>query len=201
MKSMRRPFVFSPSLALALVVWLAAIGVGFTMLWRHAYTPGPAAEASPAWPAEIPRDSSRPTLVMVLHPQCECSEASVNELARVIARSPVPINTLIYFDVIGDETSASDGRLWNAAAALPGVTLVADRDGVKTRRFGAFVSGQTFLFDRAGHLIFSGGLTAARAHAGDNDGETAVLAALRDGISPIATTPVFGCLLNERTSS
>ncbi|HWI17655.1 MAG TPA: hypothetical protein VNT81_07910 [Vicinamibacterales bacterium] len=197
---MRRPFSLSPAIAVALAIWLVAIGVGFAQLWRHAYTPGPPAEGAPAWPADLPRDASRPTLVMVVHPECGCSEASISELARLMARARMPFNTVILFQAIGG-SDATAGRLWSSASALPGVTAIVDHDGSRSRAFGARVSGQAFLFDRGGALLFSGGLTAARAHAGDNDGVTAVLAALHTGSAPLATTPVFGCLLNDRSAS
>jgi hypothetical protein len=198
---MRRPFSVSPGIAVAGAVWLVAIAVGFAQLWLHAYTPGPAAKPLTAWPADLQRDPSRPTLVMIVHPECACSEASVGELSRVMARTDVPFDTLIFFDAIDNVDDVTAGALWKAVGALPNARRIVDHDGTQSRRFGAQVSGQTFLFDRDGALLFSGGLTAARAHAGDNDGAAAVVAALKTGTPPITTTPVFGCLLNERTSS
>jgi hypothetical protein len=198
---MNRPLSLSPVIAVALAAWLALLGVGFAQLWRHAYTPGPAATAAATWPDHLQRDPSLPTLVMVVHPECQCSQTSVGELSRLMARAEAPINTMIFFQVVDDGSDVTEGRLWNAAAAIPGVTPIVDRDGDQSRAFGALVSGQAFLFDRDGVLVFSGGLTAARAHAGDNDGVAAVLAALQTSKAPISSTPVFGCLLNERTSS
>ena len=53
---------------------------------------------------------------------------------------------------------------------LPDVTVVRDDMAGEARRFGAVTSGQTLLFDTQGNLLFSGGITAARAQAGDNAG-------------------------------
>jgi hypothetical protein len=57
------------------------------------------------------------------------------------------------------------------------------------------------LYDAAGRLRFSGGITAARGHAGDNLGRSAIVELL-EGDSPTATaTPVFGCSLLEAHGS
>ena len=60
-----------------------------------------------------------------------------------------------------------------SAAEIPGVEVVSDEDDAQSAAFGAAVSGQTLLYDREGRLIFSGGITAARGHAGDNAGRSA----------------------------
>ena len=86
-------------------------------------------------------------------------------------------------------------------AAIPGVATILDRGGREAARFGAHVSGQTFLYDAAGRLVFSGGMTIARGHAGDNDGEDALLALITAGHAPVASTPVFGCLLRGAAQS
>jgi hypothetical protein len=41
--------------------------------------------------------------------------------------------------------------------------------------------------------MFSGGITDARGHAGDNDGRDAVEAYLTGGVPGCTQTPVFGC--------
>lgn len=81
------------------------------------------------------------------------------------------------------------------AAALPGVKVLYDLDGAESGRFHATTSGQTVLYDRSGNLLFSGGITFARGHAGDNAGRAAIERILR-GENPIQSkSPVFGCPL------
>ncbi len=53
-----------------------------------------------------------------------------------------------------------------------------DADGREARHFGAATSGQTLLYDERGTLVFSGGITGARAHAGDNVGRQSLVALL-----------------------
>jgi hypothetical protein len=86
--------------------------------------------------------------------------------------------------------------LWASAAAIPGVRVMSDEDGAEARLFGALVSGSTLLYAPDGRRLFSGGVTPARGHAGDNAGLDALASFLtRDG-SGIPHTPVFGCLLH-----
>jgi hypothetical protein len=83
--------------------------------------------------------------------------------------------------------------LADAAKKIPGVEVHVDVDGREARAFGAVVSGHALLFDPAGALLFSGGLTAARGHEGDSVGQASILAALRGGPSGAASAATFGC--------
>jgi hypothetical protein len=78
---------------------------------------------------------------------------------------------------------------------------LTDEKGTEAAKFVAETSGHTLVFDREGTLLFSGGITASRGHAGDNAGESAVLAALRGETMAQLRTPVFGCLLQKRNSA
>jgi hypothetical protein len=62
------------------------------------------------------------------------------------------------------------------------VTAVADPDGEEAQRFGAATSGHVLLFDPAGELRFSGGITASRGHVGDNDGCDRLIRLLTAGV-------------------
>jgi len=75
-----------------------------------------------------------------------------------------------------------------------------DDDGVEAARFGAATSGQVILYDRDGRLLFSGGITASRGHAGDNDGRDAIVSLLGGGRGTRHSSPVFGCSLLEPSS-
>lgn len=198
---MNKAFIYRAGIAVGICVWLGLVGTGFRTLWLYAYTPGPAADIVRQWPDELPRDTTRPTLVMLVHPGCTCSEASVGELARIMARSTGPVDVRVIFRPVADGPDLRQSRLWRQVAELPNVTVEIDPTGEIVSRLGALVSGQALLFDRDGRLLFSGGITAARGHSGDNDGEDAIIAALNRGSAPLAATPVFGCLLQERAAS
>jgi hypothetical protein len=187
----------------AYVAWGTAIGLGFAKLWRYTYTPGHAAAAASSWPvgARLERGVDRPTLVLIVSPGCPCSQATVRELARVVARTPARAAIRMIFDVTSSDGGMppQESRLWKMANDIPGVVTVVDRDGSETAAFGAYVSGQAFLYDADGRLRFRGGITAARGHGGDNDGADSLVALLTGGVAPLDHTPVFGCAL-ERES-
>ncbi|MEZ5973957.1 MAG: hypothetical protein R3E96_03675 [Planctomycetota bacterium] len=62
-------------------------------------------------------------------------------------------------------------------------------------RFGAHTSGAVVLYSEEGRLQFQGGVTAARAHEGDNLGRESLLSLYGGSGQVVAHTPVFGCPL------
>jgi hypothetical protein len=74
--------------------------------------------------------------------------------------------------------------------------VMSDERGAQAHVFGALVSGQTMLYRATGSLWFSGGITAARGHEGDNPGRTALTSMLSGERTDTIRTPVFGCYLH-----
>jgi hypothetical protein len=185
-------------LAVAGAIWLSAAAAGLWVLWRFDNTPGAQAHAPERWPAitALVRASDRPTLVMLAHPHCTCTRASLGELAEVIARARTSPRTYVLFMTptrFGNGWEQTD--LWRKAAAIPGATVVRDDDGRTASHFGAATSGQTLLYDVSGALLYSGGITGARAHPGDNAGRQSLLALLNREPTAVNTASVFGCPL------
>ena len=184
-------------LGLACIAWGSGVVAGFSTAERYAGTPGALATPGASWPAtaSVERDAARPTLLLFLHPCCPCSRATVEELSRLLARCGDRLATQVIF--VSDPQLGTDwrqGGLWEDVAALPGVTELEDPGGTQARLFGARTSGQAELYGADGALLFSGGLTAARGHAGDNAGVDAVQAFVLHGHGA-ASAPVFGCAL------
>jgi hypothetical protein len=73
--------------------------------------------------------------------------------------------------------------------------VIRDDDGHEAARFGTVTSGQTLLYDTHGHLIFSGGITGARGHAGDNAGRSTLVDLLNRKLTSTTGTNVYGCSL------
>jgi hypothetical protein len=185
-------------IALLAVAWLLVVGFGLARLWTYAESAGPSAKAPRSWPAatRVERHPSRSTLVMFVHPQCACTRATLGELA-ILMRSVhgrLAVRVLVYRPS-GAEPGWEHTDLWDAAAAIPDVVVSSDQDAIEATRFGAYVSGQALLYDTRGRLEFSGGLTFARGHSGENEGLRAVRSLLLTGTASTRTTPVFGCLL------
>jgi hypothetical protein len=194
----RKPRVW---LGVVSVCWLALTVGGLWVLIAYENRPGQSANAPLRWPVEsgLRRDTTRATLIMLAHPQCSCTRASLGELAEVLARTPKPPKTYVVFlkpEGFSEEWAQTD--LWRTATALPDVTVVVDHDGAEARRFGTATSGQTLLYDKSAALVFHGGITGARAHPGDNAGRATLIAALTPGArgeNRGAPTNVFGCSL------
>lgn len=190
------------------LAWLSAAGIGMWALHRHDTAAGAAAAAPTDWPAgsSLTRDASRYTLVIFLHPRCPCSRATVDVLTELVARAAAAnVGQRLAITVCMDRPEGADESwdhtvLWRKASAVDGARLIADRDGIEADRFGAATSGQSMLYDPAGKLLFSGGLTESRGEAGESAGMDAIL---RDiGGAPdraaSAATPVYGCELFVR---
>jgi hypothetical protein len=185
------------------LTWMAALGYGMQVLWKYETTPGTSAPVAPDWPSGsiLPRQPDQPTLLMVAHPHCPCTRASIAELAQIMAHAPQGVKAIVLFvKPAGAGPDWDNTDLRRSAAAIPGVSVRTDDNGVEAARFGAKTSGHTLVFDRDGALVFSGGITATRGHEGGNAGENSVLAALRQQAPDRSRTPVFGCALAQRIS-
>ena len=189
-----RLFRFIP--AFCAVLWLIAVGGGIRILSKYESTPGNRGPSPVLWPSESPlrRDSTRATLVMVLHPRCPCSRASIGELAELIAKCQGAMSTyVLFYQPTGFEEDWVKTDLWRRAGAIPGVSRIIDLNGREAERFGGVTSGQTSLYDEHGRLLFHGGITRSRGHAGDNPGRSAIISWVNKRAADISVMPVFGC--------
>ena len=181
-----------------IAVWGIGVLLGMTSLMRYQMTPAAHAAAPGHWPANVSFSPSplHPTLIMTLHPRCPCSRASLHELEQIMAHSAGRLEAHVLFVIPQNAPSDwRDGDLWGIAQSIPDVTVSIDKGGHDASAFGATTSGQVMVYDIAGELRFSGGITDGRGHEGDNDGMFSVLDIVRLGGSRIVTTPVYGCSL------
>lgn len=184
--------------AVVIVLWLLASAAGLGLLWRYKARPGDEGTPPERWPAaaQLVRDPDKATLVMIAHPRCTCTRASLGELAEVMRRAPAT-RAYVLFVVPDGATGWEHGELYAQARAIRGVEVVVDHGGAIAETFGVKVSGHVLLFDAAGVRRFSGGITGSRGHAGDNLGRARVIALLR-GASPDADhSHVYGCALED----
>ncbi len=189
-------------LPIALVLWVGGLGVGLEALWSYSYTPGPAAQAPSQFPQQsmVTLDATRPTLMMFLHPQCSCSQASLHELDVLLSRAPGRIAVKAVMAPDPDPASGTGADLRAQARTLRAVEVVSDDEGQMALAFGAQVSGQVLVYDPSGALVFAGGITSARGHEGDNDGLDTAVAIAQGRATAGRQTPVFGCLLGTASS-
>jgi hypothetical protein len=174
------------------------IVLGARRLLAFEMVPGPTVATAECLPPGLETGLSRslPTLVMFAHPQCPCTAASLRELALLLARTEQSIEAHVVF--LTPESATADWHsapLWKQAAFIPGVVVHEDCGGQIAARFGVSTSGHVLLYDRHGIRVFSGGITAARGHDGDNTGYDALSSLLRGDAPRVAQTPVYGCSL------
>ncbi len=188
---------------MALAVWLALVSYGVGFMWHYQGTPGLQGHPPSQWPEDsriksIPR---LPTLVLAIHPHCPCSRATIGELAILMTHVQGLVNANVLFvkpQGFSEDWEKTD--LWRSAASIPGVKVTTDESGVEARRFHSETSGEVVLYDADGQLLFSGGITAARGHSGDNAGRRAIVSLLTSNNSESKQTPVFGCPLFQKDS-
>ncbi len=181
-----------------LAVWVVGIGVGFARLMNYATRPGERGASVRRWPAGsalIP-DPDRANLVLLAHPRCPCTRATIGELENLLARSRGLVTAhVLFYRPGGEPDSWAMTDLWRRAAAIPGTRVQVDPDGRQARRFGARTSGQVLLYHCDGRLLFSGGITDTRGHAGASVGTEALWSLLTTGTAAQTETPVYGCPL------
>jgi hypothetical protein len=189
------------------IAWVVAVVFGLRALLNYESAPGRVGAVPQTWPAtsKIQRASDRPTLIMLAHPHCPCTGASMDELAHVMARVQGKVAAYVLFykprhpsRIGGSGPDWENTQLRQAAAQIPGVTVLSDIEGAEARRFGAETSGHTLLFDPSGRLLFNGGITWSRGHSGDNAGEGAIVSLVNNHRSGRSETLVFGCSLTDR---
>jgi len=205
---MKKPQI-SPQISSRLIIaalsilWLILAGAGLWIVSEYENTPGIAAAPSAQFPVEsqLKRLAGRPTLVMLAHPHCPCTRASMGELELLMAQTQGRVTTYVLFlkpPGFTDDWEKTD--LWQTASDIPGVEVVQDKDGKEAVFFNAATSGQTFLYDADGQLLFKGGITSGRGHSGDNAGRSAIVALLNESKAEQIETAVYGCPLFNKNS-
>lgn len=195
--------VLTTLLLLAALLWAGTIAATYRAVRRFETTPGVAADAPARWPAGsgLARTAGQWSLVMLVHPHCSCSRASVQELRAILDKAPALRASVLVYRPSQFPPGWEETDVVSSARSLKRTSVVMDRDGDEARRFGGFTSGQTFLYDAGGTLRFSGGITSLRGHAGLNRGRVDVVE-IASARKKSSTHPVFGCAIatpEERT--
>lgn len=185
------------------LMWIVLLASGWHVLLRHALTPSEDRCVPEHWPADstLALDAERPTLVLFAHRSCPCTRTTLQELDSILTIAPGRTHCLVVLlapaSATGDRVG---GELEKRARALPGAEVILDAPGREARRFHVSASGHVVLYSPEGRLLFSGGITHARGHAGDSAGRRAVLGWLRQEQAARRAAPVFGCSLFDDES-
>jgi hypothetical protein len=195
-----RRWIVTAAVSLAAVIWAGTVAAAYRAIRLFESTPGEAANAPAQWPAAsiVPRAGNEWSLVMLVHPHCSCSRASVEELRAVLDKAPADLRTyVLVYRPADSKPGWEQTQVVQNASTLRRVRVIVDEEGRESKRFGGFTSGQTLLYDDHGHLRFAGGMTSLRGHAGANRGRAEVLEILRTKRGS-GSHPVFGCAISTR---
>jgi len=183
-----------------LVTAAAAILAGWFQLLRFSRTPGQQAAAPVMLAANValPVGARQSPLLVFIHPQCSCTQATLQQLDRLLADLPETNRHFPTQLVLAVYSSAATG---SRLPFVPAVWLhhpyriLADTNGQLARRFGAATSGEILLYSPARQLLFQGGITPERAQTGDGPGLESLRKALVSGQPTLRyqQSAVFGC--------
>ncbi len=192
-------------LTIGVLIWIFITFMGFAQLLIYSNTPAKKDTdivISP-WPAtsKIKRIEHTPTLLLFLHPECPCSQATVEELQRIMLRlEGIQASVItIFYKPKSKPTSWVQNSLWKKVEANSRIRTFIDEDAEETTIFDAEVSGETLLFNESGNLVFRGGITPSRGHQGDNPGEDFIIRWFRGARDLAFTqTSIFGCRIRDQ---
>src|SRR5713226_2378081 len=133
-----RSVIITASIAVAAAIWVGTVAASYRVIQRFETTPGRAAVGPKSWPAEskLLRNHEAPTLVMLVHPQCSCTQASLQELQAVIEKSPRAMRTyVVVYRPHQMKAGWEKTDIYDAATRLRGTHVVVDEDGREAKRF------------------------------------------------------------------
>jgi hypothetical protein len=185
--------------AIVVSVWILSVAGGMFALEVYKHSPGPQVAAPILWPANsaLERIPGTATLVMMSHPRCPCTRASLAELEILLSQYRDRLTVYIIFvQPKGVRYEWTQTDLWRTASRIQGAHVLVDPDATESDHFKGLTSGHVVLYGPEGNLEFSGGITGARGHIGDSLGLNRILAILRGEHTDRADSPVFGCPLH-----
>src|SRR5687767_5275302 len=109
--------------------WIAGVAGSFYALLSYKQRPGVAATEVPGaavWPAAsaLTLDARRPTLVVLAHPMCPCTRATIDELARLMAHLGGRVNATVLLTLPdGAPPEWRESALVAQAGRIPGVDV------------------------------------------------------------------------------
>lgn len=196
--SIRRQTAFVSLLLVVYTIWLGLLLIGHTVLFEYELTAGPLSNSKRIFPnhSSVQLSHSRENLILFLHPACPCSIATIDEFRELMREGAKDsVGTVVFFMPPDKESEWSLLPIVKSAKRIPNVSILYDADGSQSELFGATTSGHVLIYDSRGILQFSGGITGARGHTGDNQYFTIAKKTIINKSPKFVTTPVFGCSL------
>lgn len=183
-----------------LALWAGCIAISLGALKAYSLAPGANAEAPRHWPASssIALAPDVPTLLVLAHPKCSCTRATLYELAEMLTSLEGRIQVeILFLRPDGVESAWERTNLLESAMRLPSTRVHIDAGGAETARFGGKTSGDVLLYGPTGELHFEGGITPSRAHTGDNVGRRRIEEIVAGRTPDRREASVYGCALED----
>lgn len=180
-----------------LCAWLGLVFLGLSRLNDFSQTPGKSSEVPFKFPSHstLASRSKKPLLLVFIHPKCVCSRATVSELEKLIPHLSNIEVKVIFNQFSGRDIAWTKNDLWVRAEKIKGIEMILDERSRETQMFKVETSGHTFLFDEKGELVFSGGITPARGHEGESNGQMMIKKWIKTRANMSTFEKVFGCEL------
>jgi hypothetical protein len=119
-------------------------------------------------------------------------------LAKILTRAPnsADVTVLFYTPTAAATNDWANSPMLEECRQM-NCRIRPDPDGRLAASLGSLNSGTVVLYDGHGRLRYTGGITAARGHEGDNPGERAIVEILMGTRESCSSMPVFGCPIRE----
>jgi hypothetical protein len=192
------PLRTTRGLIFASVTWLVLAVGGGVWLMAYEFTPGERSAHRPTSRNELPfaLENHRPTLIVVLHPQCPCSQATVSVLAELVEHCGQRLAVIVMLNRPKNADARwTENPLVDRLKQLEAVRLIPDDGGRVSQALGATTSGHAVLFATDGAVMFAGGLTPGRGAVGETSGQRAILGVVKGTAITPSESPTFGCPL------
>lgn len=172
---------------------------GFVTLTDYSSRPAPHTDVLAELPADVhfetsQADKNSPTILLFYHPKCPCTLASARCLARLASRFNGSPNFYAYAYCPAEEPDT-----WIASSTtdelrtINNVTIFPDRNAEKCKQFGVRISGHILVYNSAGKLVFSGGITPYRGHEGGSMAAMDFIQHANGKVLEPSCWPTFGC--------
>jgi hypothetical protein len=173
--------------------WITAFAYGAHVMMAYDTTAGRAADRAP-----LVASSKRKawTCIMIVHPDCPCTRSSLAALREIVARYDDTVEFRIV--MVSDERKL-DSTNYKAALSIPKAALTWISSEKADELYDSHTSGQTFILNRSGKVVFTGGITPGRG----TDKPSYALQLFESVLAgkPIREfSPVYGCALETEES-
>jgi len=170
--------------------------LGIWQLYAFSTTPGDHTVVQ-SWILQdkLPLKHQLASLVVLIHPKCSCSTATLKEVERLKIGLKDKLDVKLVFISYGDKSKNwYQGPVWDLAVSMKkNVSIVLDNDGQILKTLGTKTSGTAYLVGPDLKVVFQGGLTPIRGHEGATSGQAFIASWVKGNTKSSLIQKIFGC--------